>query len=64
MFLNTHQVNWKQFESKIKEGLSRVKNLKQARRLQLGVDCRRLRGFPEGDYLKGVVLERTSSPDA
>ena len=64
LFLNTHQVNWKQFESKIKEGLSRVKNLKQARRLQLGVDCRRLRGFPEGDYLKGVVLERTSSPGA
>ncbi len=56
VFLNTHTVTRKAFEEKI---LSLASTLKVERTLALGDECPRLNGFPEGDYLKGLVLSHS-----
>jgi 23S rRNA (cytosine1962-C5)-methyltransferase len=59
VFLNTHQVSGAKFEKTIQEVLSELKlNYKLGMRLTLGQDCPSLKGFPEGSYLKGLVLEK------
>lgn len=59
IFLNTHQVNGSKFERTIQDVLSELKlNYKLSLRLTLGQDCPTLKGFPEGSYLKGLVLEK------
>ncbi len=59
VFLNTHQVSQEKFDRILKEYLTELKlNYKMSSRLQLGQDCPTLRGFPEGSYLKGIVLEK------
>lgn len=59
IFLNTHQVNGQKFEKTIQEILAELKlNYKLNMRLSLGQDCPMLKGFPEGSYLKGLVLEK------
>ncbi len=59
IFLNTHQVNGSKFEKTIQDVLSELKlNYKLNTRLTLGQDCPTLKGFPEGSYLKGLVLEK------
>jgi 23S rRNA (cytosine1962-C5)-methyltransferase len=59
VFLNTHQVTNQKFEKTIQENLSELKlNYKLGTRLSLGQDCPTLKGFPEGSYLKGIVLEK------
>jgi 23S rRNA (cytosine1962-C5)-methyltransferase len=59
VFLNTHQLNQDKFERTIKEYLMELKlDYKISGRLQLGQDCPTLKGFPEGSYLKGLVLEK------
>lgn len=59
VFLNTHQVSGAKFEKTIQEVLSELKlNYKLGQRLTLGQDCPTLKGFPEGSYLKGLVLEK------
>lgn len=55
VFLNTHAVTRKAFEEKI---LGLAKGLKIEQTLALGDECPRLNGFPEGDYLKGLVLKK------
>ena len=58
-FLNTHQVTQDKFDRVLKDYLSELKlNYKMSTRLQLGQDCPTLKGFPEGSYLKGIVLEK------
>ncbi len=58
-FLNTHQVTQEKFERTLKDYLLELKfNYKMSTRLQLGQDCPTLKGFPEGSYLKGIVLEK------
>lgn len=57
IFLNTHKVSWKKFEDKIRP-LSR--GLKVSAKLNLSEDCPRLKGFPEGDYLKGIIFSKSS----
>ena len=58
-FLNTHQVNAQKFEKTLQEYLNEL-NLKYkiGPRLHLGQDCPTMKGFPEGNYLKGIILEK------
>lgn len=59
IFLNTHQVTNQKFEKTIQEILGELKlNYKLGTRLSLGQDCPTVKGFPEGNYLKGLVLEK------
>ena len=59
LFLNTHQISNQKFEKMIQDSLSELKlNYKLGMRLSLGQDCPTLKGFPEGSYLKGIVLEK------
>jgi len=59
IFLNTHQVTNQKFEKTIQEILGELKlNYKLGMRLSLGQDCPTIKGFPEGNYLKGLVLEK------
>ena len=59
VFLNTHQVSQDKFDRILKDYLSELKlNYKMSTRLQLGQDCPTLKGFPEGSYLKGIILEK------
>lgn len=59
IFLNTHQVTQDKFDRIIKDYLSELKlNYKPGMRLHLGQDCPTVKGFPEGNYLKGIVLEK------
>lgn len=59
VFLNTHQVTQEKFDRVLKDYLSELKlNYKLSTRLHLGQDCPTLKGFPEGSYLKGIVLEK------
>ena len=59
IFLNTHQVNGQKFEKTIQDNLKELSlNYKLLQRLTLGQDCPTLKGFPEGSYLKGLVLEK------
>ncbi len=60
IFLNTHQVTSQKFDRVIQDYLKEL-NLpyKVTLRLGLGQDCPTLKGFPEGSYLKGLVLEKS-----
>ncbi len=59
IFLNTHQVTQEKFDRVLKDYLSELKlNYKLSTRLHLGQDCPTLKGFPEGSYLKGIILEK------
>lgn len=59
IFLNTHQVTNQKFEKTIQEILGELKlNYRLGMRLSLGQDCPTIKGFPEGNYLKGLVLEK------
>lgn len=59
VFLNTHQVSQDKFDRVLKDYLSELKlNYKMSTRLHLGQDCPTLKGFPEGSYLKGIMLEK------
>jgi 23S rRNA (cytosine1962-C5)-methyltransferase len=53
IFLNTHQLNREKFRKMVQTCLPKVKI---ERELGLGEDCPTLSTFPEGDYLKGLVL--------
>ena len=50
MFLNTHKISRAKFKRSLPKGL------KIEKELFTGQDCPLLRGFPEGDYLKGFVI--------
>lgn len=59
VFLNTHQVTQDKFDRVLKDYLTELKlQYKISTRLHLGQDCPTLKGFPEGSYLKGFVLEK------
>lgn len=59
LFLNTHQVNAQKFEKTLQDNFNELKlNYKKLSTLTLGQDCPTLKGFPEGSYLKGLVLEK------
>lgn len=60
IFLNTHRTGRKKFEIKVQEILTKpeCKGLIISKKLHLSQDCPTLKGFPEGDYLKGLILEK------
>lgn len=59
IFLNTHQVSQDKFDRVLKDYLGELKlNYKMSSRLHLSQDCPTLKGFPEGSYLKGIILEK------
>lgn len=59
LFLNTHQVTQEKFDRVMKDYATELKlNYKLSTRLHLGQDCPTFKGFPEGSYLKGLVLEK------
>lgn len=60
LFLNTHQVSLRKFEAKIKNIIAEKKldHLKLKGQYELGEDCPRIKNFDEGNYLKGILLEK------
>jgi 23S rRNA (cytosine1962-C5)-methyltransferase len=61
LFLNTHRITWNKFSDTIQKIIS-TPDLKGkvviAKRMKMAEDCLGLQGFPEGDYLKGLLLEK------
>ncbi len=55
VFLNTHKVPRKKFRALIQPLLKGGKIIKD---LGLSEDCPRVKGFPESDYLKGLVIQK------
>ena len=61
LFLNTHTISRKKFEEKIQSLLSKhglQDNFEIVKRISLELDCPTLKGFIEGDYLKGIFVAR------
>ncbi len=60
VFLNTHTISWNKFEEKLKQIIetSEFKNQTNiGKRFRLSDDCNALKGFHEGDYLKGFLID-------
>lgn len=60
VFLNTHQISWNKFEDKLKQIIanSKYKNeVVTGKRFKLSEDYLPIKGFHEGDYLKGILVE-------
>jgi len=58
LFLNTHQVTFSKWRQKIGELSLNHPELKILKEFHLEEDCPRLKFFPEGDYLKGILIEK------
>ena len=61
LFINTHKINRHKFEKKITDILSKFKLqkiLSIEKNLGLSTDCPIIKPFPEGDYLKGIILKK------
>lgn len=59
-FLNTHHISWNKFEEKLKQIIAASEFNNQlviGKRFKLSDDCQPLKGFHEGDYLKGFLIE-------
>lgn len=56
-FINTHSVTRKKFEERMRDYI-KGSDLKVIKKLSLEEDCPRLPHFPEGDYLKGILLKK------
>ena len=54
-FLNTHSITRKKFENKMRDYTNNLP-LSVSGSLKLNADCPSLKGFIEGDYLKGIRL--------
>ncbi len=60
LFLNTHTISWNKFEEKLKQIISSsdyANKINIGKRFKLSDDCLPLKGFHEGDYLKGFLLD-------
>ncbi len=60
VFLNTHTISWNKFEEKLKQIISETpegSKLQIGKRFKLAEDCAPLKGFHEGDYLKGFLID-------
>lgn len=60
VFLNTHAVSWNKFEEKLKQIIETTPQNNKVivgKRFKLSEDCLPLKGFHEGDYLKGFLVE-------
>ena len=54
IFLNTHSISREKFRSTVREVIPSSKILKE---LGPSGDCPSLQNFPEGDYLKGIIIK-------
>lgn len=60
LFLNTHSVSLQKFRAKIQQTIKEHKlPFKEVTTVKMNEDCQTYKGFPEGNYLKGLVLKRT-----
>lgn len=60
VFLNTHTVSWSKFEEKLKQIIETTpykSKVQIGKRFKLSEDCAPLKGFHEGDYLKGFLID-------
>lgn len=60
VFLNTHTVSWMKFEEKLKQIVAAsefANKINIGKRFKLSEDCLPLKGFHEGDYLKGFLID-------
>jgi len=60
VFLNTHKINWNKFSDTIKGIISSPEykgKVTMGKRIKMSEDCLGLQGYPEGDYLKGLILD-------
>ncbi|OFZ14684.1 MAG: hypothetical protein A2X86_18710 [Bdellovibrionales bacterium GWA2_49_15] len=60
VFNNTHQITRKKFEQDLRQ-IPALKKYSMKEFYGLDFDCPRLPHFPEGDYLKGVLLKKIHS---
>lgn len=61
LFLNTHTISRKKFEEKIQSLILTHKlshEIEIVKRVSLELDCPTLKGFIEGDYLKGIFVAK------
>lgn len=59
IFLNTHNVTFAKFQKKVTDIIKQKKlRLKQVGSLKMEGDCPVSKIFPEGNYLKGIILEK------
>jgi 23S rRNA (cytosine1962-C5)-methyltransferase len=58
IFLNTHQVNQKQFSNLVKDILKRIPDVRIEKQLFMSQDCKPLANFSEGNYLKCFILNK------
>lgn len=58
IFLNTHNISKKKFTDTITKILTKTSNLQIESELKLKDDCPTLAQFPEGSYLKGLLISR------
>jgi 23S rRNA (cytosine1962-C5)-methyltransferase len=59
-FLNTHQISWNKFEEKLKQIIATTSykdEVLTGKRFKLSEDYLPIKGFYEGDYLKGILIE-------
>lgn len=59
-FLNTHQISWSKFEEKLNQIVSStiyINKVNIGKRFKLTEDYQPVKGFYEGDYLKGILIE-------
>ncbi len=60
VFLNTHTISWNKFEEKLKSIIATTEFSNKViigKRFKLSEDCLPLKGFHEGDYLKGFLID-------
>lgn len=60
VFLNTHAISWTKFEEKLKQIVQAsefANTISIGKRFKLTDDCLPLKGFHEGDYLKGFLID-------
>ena len=60
VFLNTHAISWTKFEEKLKQIIASsefANKINIGKRFKLNEDCLPLKGFHEGDYLKGFLID-------
>ena len=57
LFCNKHQVTWQKFKNIIETGIPKNQG-KIVEKFHLNEDCPTIKGFSEGDYLKGLLFKK------
>ena len=60
VFINTHKISLRKFEEKLKQIIEKNKlSFSIKSKYYLSEDCPSKKGFPEGNYLKGFLLQKS-----